>query len=166
VGRDDLRKIDVRLVAATNASLEDLVERGVFRRDLYYRLNGVSVTLPPLQEREEDIRALFRHFWAQAVAASRKKLVLADDVEAMLCAYSWPGNVRELKNEVARVVPWRQWDGREREAFLPKQRARTAESLRRTREQLTRTSAEREEILRALRAMGETRLKRPVVSGG
>jgi len=167
VGRDDLRKIDVRLVAATNASLEDLVERGVFRRDLYYRLNGVSVTLPPLQEREEDIRALFRHFWAQAVAASRKKLVLADDVEAMLCAYSWPGNVRELKNEVARVVAMAD-SGTvvNREAFLPKQRARTAESLRRTREQLTRTSAEREEILRALRAHGGNKAEAARSLGG
>jgi len=167
VGRDDLRKIDVRLVAATNASLEDLVERGVFRRDLYYRLNGVSVTLPPLQEREEDIRALFRHFWAQAVAASRKKLVLADDVEAMLCAYSWPGNVRELKNEVARVVAMAD-SGIvvNREAFLPRQRARTAESLRRTREQLTRTSAEREEILRALRAHGGNKAEAARSLGG
>jgi DNA-binding NtrC family response regulator/tetratricopeptide (TPR) repeat protein len=167
VGRDDLRKIDVRLVAATNASLEDLVERGVFRRDLYYRLNGVSVTLPPLQEREEDIRALFRHFWAQAVAMSRKKLVLSDDVEAMLCAYSWPGNVRELKNEVARVVAMAD-SGTvvSREAFLPKQRARTAESLRRTREQLTRTSAEREEILRALRAHGGNKAEAARSLGG
>ena len=167
VGRDDLRKIDIRLVAATNASLEDLVERGVFRRDLYYRLNGVSVTLPPLQEREEDIRALFRHFWAQAVAASRKKLVLADDVEAMLCAHSWPGNVRELKNEVARVVAMAD-SGTvvNRESFLPKQRARTAESLRRSREQLTRTSAEREEILRALRAHGGNKAEAARSLGG
>ena len=167
VGRDDLRKIDVRLVAATNASLEDLVERGVFRRDLYYRLNGVSVTLPPLQEREEDIRALFRHFWAQAVSASRKKLVLADDVEAMLCAYSWPGNVRELKNEVARVVAMAD-SGTvvNREAFLPKQRARTAESLRRSREQLTQSTAERDEILRALRAHGGNKAEAARSLGG
>jgi transcriptional regulator with PAS, ATPase and Fis domain len=167
LGRDDLRKIDVRLVAATNASLEDLVERGVFRRDLYYRLNGVSVTLPPLSEREEDIRALFRHFWAQAVAASRKKLVLADDVEAMLCAYSWPGNVRELKNEVARVVAMAD-SGTvvNRDAFLPKQRARTAESLRRTRDQLTRNTAEREEILRALRAHGGNKAEAARSLGG
>jgi DNA-binding NtrC family response regulator/tetratricopeptide (TPR) repeat protein len=167
LGRDDLRKIDVRLVAATNASLEDLVERGVFRRDLYYRLNGVSVTLPPLHEREEDIRALFRHFWAQAVAASRKKLVLADDVEAMLCAYSWPGNVRELKNEVARVVAMAEsGTAVNREAFLPKQRARTAESLRRTREQLTRNTAERDEILRALRAHGGNKAEAARSLGG
>ena len=167
LGRDDLRKIDVRLVAATNASLEDLVERGGFRRDLYYRLNGVSVTLPPLHEREEDIRALFRHFWAQAVASSRKKLALADDVEAMLCAYSWPGNVRELKNEVARVVAMAEsGTAVAREAFLPKQRARTAESLRRTREQLTRSSAEREEILRALRAHGGNKAEAARSLGG
>jgi transcriptional regulator with PAS, ATPase and Fis domain len=86
LGRDDVRRIDVRIVAATNASLEDMVERGGFRRDLYYRLNGVSVTLPPLHEREEDTRALFRYFWAQTLQSAKKKLTLADDVEAMICA--------------------------------------------------------------------------------
>lgn len=153
LGRDDIRMIDVRVVAATNASLEELVDRGVFRRDLYYRLNGVSVSLPPLQDREEDIRALFRYFWAQAVAASRKALALADDIEPMLCAYAWPGNVRELKNEVARVVALAE-SGTivTREAFLPNQRAKSAEALRRNRERLAETSIEREAILRALRA--------------
>lgn len=153
LGRDDVRTIDVRIVAATNASLEELVDRGMFRRDLYYRLNGVSVVLPPLQEREEDIRALFRHFWAQAVAASKKSLRVADDVEAMLCAYSWPGNVRELKHEVARVVAMAE-SGTilDRRAFLPKQAAKTADMLRRERERRAGVAEEREVILRALRA--------------
>ena len=153
LGRDDVRTIDVRIVAATNADLEELVDRGVFRRDLYYRLNGVSVTLPPLQEREEDIRALFRHFWAQAVAVSKKSLRLADDVEAMLCAYSWPGNVRELKHEIARVVAMAESGSIvNREAFLPKQAAKTAEGLRRAKERKAGISEEREAILVALRA--------------
>lgn len=153
LGRDDVRTIDVRIVAATNASLEELVDRGVFRRDLYYRLNGVSVALPPLQEREEDIRALFRYFWAQAAAASKKSLTLADDIEAMLCAYSWPGNVRELKHEIARVIALAEGGAIvNREAFLPRQSAKSADALRRQRERRAEVDEEREAILRALRA--------------
>lgn len=153
VGRDDIRTIDVRVVAATNAVLEDLVDRGVFRQDLYYRLNGASVTIPPLQDREEDIRALFRYFWAQSMAGLKKKLTLADDVESMLCAYAWPGNVRELRNEVARVVTMA-GNGSivTRDAFLPKHRARSAEALRKERDQLAQDSTERDQIVRALRA--------------
>ncbi len=153
LGRDDVRTIDVRIVAATNASLEDLVDRGVFRRDLYYRLNGVSVTLPPLQEREEDIRTLFRYFWAQAAGASKKSLTLSDDVEAMLCAYSWPGNVRELKHEIARVIALAEGGAIvSRDAFLPRQSAKSADALRRVRERRAEVAEERESILQALRA--------------
>jgi len=153
VGRDDIRLIDVRVVAATNAILEDLVDRGVFRQDLYYRLNGVSVTVPPLQDREEDIRALFRYFWAQSVAGLKKTLTLADDVESMICAYAWPGNVRELRNEIARVVTMAESGSIvSRQAFLPKHRARSSEALRRDRDRLAQDSAERDQILRALRA--------------
>jgi DNA-binding NtrC family response regulator/tetratricopeptide (TPR) repeat protein len=153
LGRDDVKRIDIRIVAATNANLEALVERGVFRRDLYFRLNGVGVTLPPLQEREEDICVLFRHFWAQTVATSKKTLRVADDVEAMLCAYSWPGNVRELKHEVARVVALAE-SGTvvKRDAFLPKQAAKSAGMLRRDRERRAGAAEERDAILSALRA--------------
>jgi len=153
LGRDEVRTIDVRIVAATNANVESLVERGVFRRDLYFRLDGASVTLPPLSEREEDISALFRFFWAQAVAASGKRLSLSDDVEAMLCGYAWPGNVRELKNEIARAVAMAE-SGTvvSREAFLPKQRSKSATALRKDREQEAQSAQERSEILAALRA--------------
>ena len=153
VGRDDVRQIDVRIVAATNASLDDLVERGLFRRDLFYRLNGASVTLPPLREREEDIRALFRYFWSQATSAARKTLTLSDEVEAMLLAYSWPGNVRELKHEVMRVVAMAEKGSMVGPgAFLPRVRARSATGLRRERERQLELHAERDEILNALRA--------------
>ena len=153
VGRDDVRQIDVRIVAATNASLDDLVERGLFRRDLFYRLNGASVTLPPLRDREEDIRALFRYFWHQATAATRKILTLSSEVEAMLLAYSWPGNVRELKHEVMRVVAMAESGSVVgSDAFLPRLRTRSTGSLRRERERQLEANAERDEILSALRA--------------
>jgi DNA-binding NtrC family response regulator/tetratricopeptide (TPR) repeat protein len=153
LGRDEVRTIDVRIVAATNANVEALVERGTFRRDLFFRLNGVSVTVPALADREEDIRALFRFFWAQAVSESGKRLTLAEDVEGMLCSYAWPGNVRELRNEIARAVAMAA-SGTviTRDAFLPRQRSKSASALRKERDNIARTADEREEILQALRA--------------
>ncbi len=155
VGRDSLRKVNIRIVAATNANVEELVARGVFRRDLYYRLNGVRVTLPPLRDREEDIRALFRFFWARAASESKKTLHVSDEVEPTLCAYEWPGNVRELKHEIARAVALAA-DGSTvpPSAFLPHRKRKDPVSLRRERERSAKTQSEREEILRALRAHG------------
>jgi len=153
VGTDEIKKIDVRVVAATNASLEEMVERGTFRRDLYYRMAGTSVSLPALAEREEDIVVLFRYFFAEAIAASRKRLTVAPEVETLLRAYAWPGNVRELKNEVARAVAMAD-DGAMlgREAFLPRVQAKSATALRRDRDIAEQDAAERNSILHALRA--------------
>ncbi len=153
VGRDEVRTIDIRIVAATNARLEDLVARGLFRQDLFYRLNGVRVSIPPLREREEDIRALFRYFWSQACATAKKTLRVAEDVEALLCAYDWPGNVRELKHEIARAVALAP-DGSlvERDAFLPQLDRKDAATLRLGRERRDVAAQERDQILLALRA--------------
>jgi len=155
VGSDEVRSIDVRIVAATNADLDEMVERGLFRRDLFFRLEGVNVRVPPLREREDDIRALFRFFFGEAVAASRKKVAVSDDVEPMLCAYTWPGNVRELKNEVARAVAMAP-EGAVlgRDAFLPKLRKKSPASLREARDRDDATTEERVRILEALRAHG------------
>jgi len=153
VGRDDARKVDIRIVAATNATLEDLVARGQFRQDLFYRLNGIRIMVPPLREREEDIRVLFRFFWSQLTSSGKKKLRLDEGVESLLCAHDWPGNVRELRNEVARVValaPQGSLVGTE--AFLPQLKNKDVRSLRRDREHRDVFSQEREQILVALRA--------------
>ena len=153
LGKDDLRKVDIRIVAATNAHLEDAVARGMFRQDLYFRLNGVRVTLPPLRDREEDIRALFRYFWAQACASAKKTLRLAPDVEPMLAAYEWPGNVRELRHEVARIVALAPNNSIVApEHFLPGQKRKDAFALRRERNRRQALDVERDEILTALRA--------------
>ncbi len=153
VGSDEVRSIDVRIVAATNADLEGMVERGLFRRDLFFRLEGVNVKVPPLREREDVIRALFRFFFAEAIAASRKKISVSDDVEPLLCAYAWPGNVRELKNEIARAVAMAE-NGAVlgRDAFLPKLRKKSPTALREARERDDATTEERSRILEALRA--------------
>ena len=153
VGRDDVRKVDIRIVAATNSRLEALVERGLFRQDLFYRLNGIRVSLPPLRDREEDTKALFRYFWSKATSTAKKGIRISDEVEAMLCAYDWPGNVRELKHEIARVVALAP-DGSvvEREAFLTQLRRKDPASLRRGRDVRDEITEEREQILLALRA--------------
>jgi DNA-binding NtrC family response regulator len=153
VGRDDVRKVDIRIVAATNAGLEDLVARGAFRQDLFYRLNGIRITVPPLREREEDIRALFRYFWAQACASAKKRLKVDEAVESLLCAYDWPGNVRELRHEIARVVALAQDNSTAGpDAFLHQLKRRDVGSLLRDRDRREEVSGERQQILVALRA--------------
>src|SRR5438552_12770960 len=153
VGRDDVRKVDIRIVAATNTGLEDLVARGLFRQDLYYRLNGIRVIVPPLREREDDIKALFRYFWSQLISSAKKRLRLEDNVESFLCAHTWPGNVRELRNEVARVIALAQ-DGSlvGTDSFLPQLKTRDVGGLRRDRDHRDELSEERQQILLALRA--------------
>ena len=103
VGGSQLIKTDVRILAATNRGLKKLVESGAFREDLYYRLNVIPVTLPPLRERKEDIPLLVEHFLAQSRTEMQKPLegVSAEAME-MLMAHDWPGNVRELRNVLER----------------------------------------------------------------
>jgi two-component system response regulator HupR/HoxA len=105
VGGATTRKVDVRVLAATNANLDAEVAAGRFRRDLYYRLNVFPVELPPLRERPEDIPALADHFLRQACQRARRA-VPSVGLEALrlLRAYPWPGNVRELQNELERAV--------------------------------------------------------------
>ncbi|MFO0974227.1 MAG: sigma-54 dependent transcriptional regulator [Phycisphaerae bacterium] len=103
-GTQDIR-IDVRIIAATNRNIERAIEQGQFRRDLFYRLNVVGLSLPPLRDRGQDICLLASHF-AQAFARDLHKPCdeLADSAVALLQRYRWPGNVRELRNVVERAV--------------------------------------------------------------
>ena len=97
--------VDVRLIAATNRELDVLVKGGAFREDLYYRLNVVSITVPPLRERREDIPILVEAFLAEFAAANRKKVtgITAEALDA-LTAYDWPGNVREVRNVIESLI--------------------------------------------------------------
>lgn len=99
VGASEVKKTDVRIVAATNVNMERAIEEGKFRKDLYYRLNSVSLVIPPLRDRGEDIVLLFRKF---ALEMSEKykmpPIRLTDDAKSIIKAYPWPGNVRQLKN--------------------------------------------------------------------
>jgi DNA-binding NtrC family response regulator len=105
VGGRSSRKIDFRLICATNDDLEDLVKKGRFREDLYYRINVVPVTVPPLRDRDGDVPLLADHFLRIYCAASKKPLKsMQPDVLETLEDYPWPGNVRELENLIQRLV--------------------------------------------------------------
>jgi DNA-binding NtrC family response regulator len=98
-------KVDVRVIAATNRSLDAAVREGRFREDLFYRVSVIPITIPPLRERPEDVIPLARHFLALATRESRKGLKgFTADAERRLLGYPWPGNIRELRNIVERMV--------------------------------------------------------------
>jgi two-component system response regulator AtoC len=105
VGGTQTIKADVRIIAATNRDLEDMVRRGAFREDLFYRLNVVPIYLPPLRERKEDI-ALFIDYFVRrfAAEANHEAPVITPEAMEYLCNHSWPGNVRELANTLERSV--------------------------------------------------------------
>ncbi|WP_025640420.1 sigma-54 interaction domain-containing protein [Schnuerera ultunensis] len=104
VGGTELRKIDVRIIAATNKDLEKEVEKGFFREDLFYRLNVIPITVPPLRERREDIPLLSIHFLDLYNSKYNMNKKLSDSALELLKWYSWPGNVRQLKNLIERLV--------------------------------------------------------------
>jgi len=93
------KKVDVRIISATNRNLEDMVQKGTFRQDLYYRLNVIPISLPPLRDRKEDIVGLLKHFIEHfASKYGRTPKVISTEVEKFVYYYDWPGNIRELKN--------------------------------------------------------------------
>ncbi len=99
VGATEVRKTDVRIVAATNVNMRKAISEGRFREDLYYRLNSIPIQMPPLRARGEDIVLLFRLFAMQMAEKYRmEKITLTEEAKLMLMRYKWPGNVRQLKN--------------------------------------------------------------------
>lgn len=104
VGGNGVKKVDVRIVAATNRDLEEEVSKGRFREDLYYRLNVIPLHLPPLRERGGDVLLLVQYFLERFCSKKgRCMLRLSEDTRKILSAYSWPGNVRELENFMERL---------------------------------------------------------------
>ena len=102
--REKTIKVDVRLIAATSRNLEELVSKGKFREDLFYRLNVVPICMPPLRERKEDIPLLVECFLGRYNKENKKDISLSPDALRTLVDYSWPGNVRELENTMERLV--------------------------------------------------------------
>jgi DNA-binding NtrC family response regulator len=104
LGENVSRRIDVRIVAATNRDLQQEADAGRFRRDLLYRLDVVRVTVPPLRDRREDIAVLTEHIWREAAARIGSRATLSASTVAALSSYHWPGNVRELQNVLAALA--------------------------------------------------------------
>ena len=105
VGGEEPITVDARVIASTNKDLEEEISRGNFREDLFYRLNVIPFSVPPLRERQEDVPILARHFLREFSATyGRRPREITDDAIDMLMRYSWPGNVRELRNVIERVV--------------------------------------------------------------
>jgi DNA-binding NtrC family response regulator len=105
VGADRTRKVDVRIIAATNKDLQSLVKKGAFRDDLFFRLSVITISIPPLRERGDDMILLARHFAAKFAKEAEKPVpVFADGVLKIFRDYYWPGNVRELENITQRLV--------------------------------------------------------------
>jgi transcriptional regulator with PAS, ATPase and Fis domain len=103
--------VDVRFIAATHRDLQQDVQAGHFRQDLYYRLNVIAIRLPPLAEREDDISLLANFFLARKRSAMQKEIrSIEPEAMALLCQYGWPGNVRELENTIERAVAMAEGD--------------------------------------------------------
>ena len=103
IGGNSPIPIDVRVIAATNRNLEQLVRDGQFREDLYYRLNILNINVPPLRERKDDIPILINHFFNKLYKAQGIKKNLSKSAENVLLNYDWPGNIRELSNIIERI---------------------------------------------------------------
>ena len=104
IGGSRSTSVDVRVIAATNVNLKQKVEEGLFREDLYYRLNIVPIEVPPLRERVSDIEVLVRYFFDMFNKKYRADISLDEDAMEPFCLYEWPGNVRELKNLIERLI--------------------------------------------------------------
>jgi DNA-binding NtrC family response regulator len=104
VGSNQPSVVDTRVLAATNRDLEQMIRQGSFREDLFYRLNVIAITLPPLRERREDLPVLAEHFLARFAAKQGRTLRLGPDALDRLLAYPWPGNIRELENAMERAA--------------------------------------------------------------
>ena len=165
VGSNQTIRSDVRVIAATNRNLEEAIQKGTFREDLYYRLNVVTISLPPLRERKEDIPLLVEHFLKKYNRENKKKVTsLSKEARDLLVRYDYPGNVRELENIVERAVVLCRGDTlttqdlplnlREGKAEAALERDRGTQSLPGTLEEI-----ERQLILKALERSGGVQTK-------
>jgi transcriptional regulator with GAF, ATPase, and Fis domain len=138
VGGSETIDVDVRVVAATNRSLQQLVKDGKLREDLYYRLNVVKIDLPPLRERPEDISLLAAHFTSKFASVGKQAKAISPRAMDLLMSHSWPGNIRELENAIERACVTSHGDMIEAENLPPdlavpvRERSRFVVDLRRS----------------------------------
>jgi len=155
VGASGVRHVDVRVIAASTRDLSGLVRRGLFRDDLYYRLNGIRLEVPPLRDRVPDIELIGRFILERACAGLRKRVSFTADAWAQFRSHAWPGNVQELKSTIERAVSLAsdgEMIGPELVPLRPARRPGRAQAGAEPTHPENRT--EREQILTALRAHG------------
>ncbi len=104
IGSNEVKHIDVHIIAATNRDLREMIYKGTFREDLYYRLHVLSINIPPLNERREDIPILINHFLTQYARKYKRSLQLSSEALEVLSSYAWPGNIRELKHTMEHLI--------------------------------------------------------------
>ena len=154
LGSNSPVSVDVRIIAATNQNLEKLIEEGMFREDLYYRLNVIPFTIPPLRERKEDIKILTDYFTQKYSKLFKKNKVIFDKkVMDAFYKYSWPGNVRELENTVEYIMNMVEKDGEATKDILPR-KLLVGDDLKLG--SLSLEEMERQYIKRALAFYGDT----------
>ncbi len=163
VGGDKPRRVNVRIVAATNKDSRSEVEQGRFREDLYFRLAVIPVHVPPLRERPGDVLALARHFLDRHERANGRALGLSPEAEQALLAHDWPGNVRELENAIERAVVLAQSDLLGPEDLLLETRTPAAATTGTLQEALDQAAAAR--IRAALAATGGRRAEAAALLG-
>lgn len=148
------RHVDVRVVAATNRNLREMINQSLFRDDLYYRLNVIHIVVPPLRDRREDIPALVDHFLSRYTAANRSPITsISPAALKALCEYAWPGNVRELENVIERLAVTARGPQVELEDLSPDIRAQDPISFKPRRER-RRTVAD--DLYKRLTQQGES----------
>ena len=162
VGSSKVLKTDVRVIAATNVNLLHAVSKGKFRADLYYRLNAISITMPALRERKDDINLLFRKFASDFSAKyGYSKVALTEDASIMLRKYRWPGNIRQLKNvaETISAIESVKMTGYSDKCvvdvdvlsrYIPKEEPNLLPALSSSPQEAPESSSEREAIIRML----------------
>jgi two-component system response regulator AtoC len=174
VGATRDRESDVRVIAATNRNLAEDVQTGRFRADLFYRLNVISLHMPPLRQRREDIPALVEHFLSIfRERFNHPALDLSADARARLSNYDWPGNVRELRNALERAAALANADTIEAEQILPAASRQTGEAMAaaqngtsmQTSAPVTLDEIERRHILRVLEEAGGNRERAAAILG-
>jgi len=152
VGGEETVKVDVRIIAATNRDLEKEVAEGRFREDLYYRLNVVMITVPPLRDRSSDIALLVAYFAEKFARKNRRQLdKITEDCMKYLTQYSWPGNVRELENAIERgIILMRGTELTEKSLPLSIQKITLLDSLKPSGEPTSLSEAEKQLIMKTL----------------
>lgn len=163
VGSGVPKKADVRIIAATNRSLETMVHQGKFREDLFYRLNVLRIDVPPLRERRSDIPFLVKRFLSEATAAAHRRIWFTPEAESLLNGFDWPGNVRQLRSTIQRVVAL----GAAGQVSEESLRSFLTDPLREEEEEPASElgEVERRQILRVLREAGGNKTKAAEILG-